>query len=131
LSLPFVGLRIRRFYFGGGQTLYQHGKTLKRLDQFDEILKTYKGDIPLLEKALGAYFVGRRVGWKVMYVLHDVKTIRKYEQILKINFREEFKDYEDLAHRTRAYQAIQLISNFWKAIKGETPGFEKSPLMGK
>lgn len=44
MSLPFVGLRIRWFYFGGGQTLYQHGKTLKRLDQFDEILKAYKGD---------------------------------------------------------------------------------------
>jgi len=111
--------------------LYHHGKTLKRLEHFDEILKTYKGDITILERAIGAYFIGRRVGWKVMYVLHDVKTLRKYEKILGVNFREEFEEYEDLSTRTRAYQAIQLISNFWKAIKGETPGFEKSPLMGK
>jgi hypothetical protein len=111
--------------------LYKHDRTVELMERFDDIFKTYKGDITILERAVGAYFVGRRVGWKVMYVIHDTKTLKKYEKILGINFREEFKDFEDLAPKTRAYKALKFISNFWKAVKGETSDFDKSAIMGK
>jgi hypothetical protein len=44
-----------------------------------------------------------------------------------VEFRSEFDEYEDQAERTVAYKAIQLVTNFWKAVKGEVP-FKRSTL---
>jgi len=105
-------------------------RTVEVLTQFDKILETYQGDILLMERAIGAYFVGRRLGWKILFILHDRKTVKKYEEILEISFRNEFEEFEDQAKRTYAYKALRAVTNFWKAIKGEVP-FERSAIIGK
>ena len=86
---------------------------------FDKVIEKYKGYAPTLENAMGAYLIGRRVGWKVLYLIHDKKTIRKFEEILDVKFRDEFEDYEDLSHKSVAYWLVQKASNFWKAVSGE------------
>ncbi len=104
-------------------------RTIELLSRFDKKMETYVGDISELERAIGTYFVGRRTGWKVLYLVHDRKTLKKYEDILGISFREEFEEFEDQAKRTAAYKALKFVTNFWKAVKGEIP-FEKSALIG-
>ena len=107
--------------------MYSAKRTTVRLNEFDKLTETFPGDIVDLERAIGAYYVGRRLGWRIMYVVHDKKTLRKYEEILGIEFRAEFEEYEDQATRTVAYKAIQLVTNFWKAVKGEIP-FKRSTM---
>ena len=86
---------------------------------FDKIIENYKGYAPSLEQAMGAYITGRRVGWKVIYLMHDKKTIRKFEEILDVKFRDEFEEYADLSRKSVAYALVQKASNFWKAVSGE------------
>jgi hypothetical protein len=80
----------------------------------------FKGQIPVLESAIGALHIGRKFGWKVLYIVHDTRTIKKYEDILGINFRGTFDEAGPLAHKSKGYQAVTKLSNFWKAVKGET-----------
>lgn len=72
-----------------------------------------------LESALGMYVLGFHVGWRVLYIIHSKKTIRKYEDLLGIKVAETFPEYGPDADRTNAYTIIQGVSNFWKAVSGE------------
>jgi len=96
------------------------------IPHIDKRTQNFKGQINELEQAIGMWFVGRQFGWKVMFLVHDRKTIAKYEKLLKIDFRNEVPDVGDFAKKSVAWRAVQRVSNFWKAVKGETPGI-RSP----
>lgn len=82
----------------------------------------YHGDAPLLEGAIGTMFLAKYFGWKVIYLIHDKRTIKKYEEILGIDFREDFVDEGPRARDSQAFRALDRVSNFWKAVKGEIKG---------
>jgi hypothetical protein len=83
-----------------------------------------KFGIDEVESALGMYLLAHHLGWKVLYLVHSKKTIRKYEEILGIKLSEVFDEFGLDAERTNAYKIIQAVSNFWKLVSGD----EKSPL---
>jgi len=98
-------------------------------EMIEKAIKDFRGDLTHLEAAIGAYLVGKEVGWKVAYLAHDKRTIRKFEKILgDINFREVLPEEGRWAHKSIAFVAAQKISNFWKAVKGEIPGIRSTQL---
>ncbi len=96
--------------------------------KIDKAIKGFRGHVGTLETAIGALLVGQKVGWKVLILVHDKKTIRKYEEILGVDFREVMPEVGRLADKSLAWKASQKVSNFWKAVKGEIEGV-RSPLM--
>jgi len=102
----------------------------KSLDMFDSNIKDFRGQLPTLEGAIGAYVVGQKIGWKPLLLIHDKKTIAKYENILGVKFKDEMDDVGEWAHKSMAWKAVQKISNYWKAVKGEIPGI-RTPEMTK
>ena len=96
------------------------------IPHIDKRTQEFKGQISELEQAIGMWMVGRQFGWKVMLLVHDRKTIAKYEDLLGIDFRNEVPDVGKFAHKSVAWTAVQKVSNFWKAVKGEIPGI-RSP----
>ena len=72
----------------------------RRHDIMDAAIYRFEGSLEELEAALGMYMLGRHFGWKVLYIIHSKKTIRKYEEILDIKVREEFKDAGPDARRS-------------------------------
>ena len=97
-------------------------KDTELIRYFDKQFDDYKGNIHELESAIGAMVIGRRVGWKVLFLVHDKKTIRKYEQHLDISFRESLPEIGPKAEKSLAWNLAQKVTNFWKAVKGEIPG---------
>ncbi|MBI5107629.1 MAG: hypothetical protein HZA62_02680 [Rhodocyclales bacterium] len=83
------------------------------------IRKPAEVNLDELESALGMYLIGFHFGWKVLYVIHSKRTIRKYEEILGISIREVFDEFGPDADRTNAFTAIQAVSSFWKLVSGE------------
>ncbi len=72
-----------------------------------------------LESALGMMVLGRLVGWKVLALIHNKRTIKKYEKILGIDVREAFPEVGPLAHKSVAFVAAEKLGAFWKAVSGE------------
>ena len=97
-------------------------KKHKDFHTFDNAIKDFRGQLPTLEAAIGAYIVGQKIGWKPLLLIHDKKTITKYEKILGINFRDDLPDVGEHANKSLAWKAAQKVSNYWKAVKGEIPG---------
>ena len=84
-----------------------------------EAIANFKGQLPDLENALGVLRIGGHLGWRVLTLIHNKRTLRKYEDILDIKFKEFFPDEGPSHERSFGYMAAKKIGNFWKAVSGE------------
>lgn len=87
----------------------------------NDALNRFSGSADDFEKAAGMLMLGDYVGWKVLVIIHNKRTIRKYEEILGINIREFFPEEGPIAQRSLGYEFAKKIGNFWKAVSGDIP----------
>jgi len=85
----------------------------------DNAIINFKGMLDELESALGMLRIGHHVGWKVLYLIHSKKTIRKYETILNIKVRDIFAETGPSSPRSIGLALAGKFSNFWKVVSGE------------
>lgn len=92
-------------------------------DQLEQVEKRaliyFSGQLDELESALGMLRMGHHFGWKVLYLIHSKKTIRKYEEILDIKIRDLFLSEGPSAQRSVGLEISKRFSNFWKVVSGE------------
>jgi hypothetical protein len=98
-------------------TLPDEGKRI--VDHLDEAILGYSGQVDELAQALGFYLIGRHVGWRALVIMHNKRTIRKYEEILGIDIRIEFAEEAGDADRSMGYRFAKGLSNFWRAVSGD------------
>ena len=84
-----------------------------------EAIADFKGIVDDLEVALGILRIGDYVGWKYLIIIHNKRTIRKYEEILKIKIKDFFPDEGSQTSRSNAYKIAKAIGNFWKVVSGD------------
>lgn len=82
-------------------------------------LSRFEGSIEEYEAAVGMLHLGHHVGWKPLVLIHNKRTIRKYEEILGINIRDLFPEEGPSADRSMGYVIAKKLGNFWKAVSGE------------
>lgn len=92
----------------------------------DRAIKGFRGDTRRLSNAIGFLMIGRRFGWRAMYLMHDRRSIKEYEALLGIDTRDFFPEIGPLADKSVAYKAVQKVTNYWKAVKGEIAGIRSS-----
>lgn len=86
---------------------------------FEKSVKEFRGNAEVLENAWGALLVGTQVGWKVSFIMHNQTTIKKYEKITGVKFRDVCAPETDLSDKSMGYAIAKKLSSFWKAIRGE------------
>jgi hypothetical protein len=85
----------------------------------DNAIVNFVGTVDELESALGMLRIGHHMGWKMLYVAHSKKTIRKYEEILDIKIRDLFDETGPSAGRSIGLALAEKFSNFWKVVSGD------------
>lgn len=85
----------------------------------EEAIIKFKGDLNLLESALGMLRMGHHFGWRTLYLIHSKKTIRNYEQILNIRIRDVFDDTGPSSYRSIGLNLAERYPNFWKVVGGD------------
>ena len=93
---------------------------LALMAQFRKKTAEFKGDIPTYESAWGALLFATQFGWKVSFLVHSQSTIKKYEELTGYKFREVCPPETHLSKKSIAYKALQRVTSFWKAVRGET-----------
>lgn len=91
------------------------------LQYLDKVTMDFVGQVDELENALGAFMLGRKTGWRPLFLLHSPQSIRKYQRILGINFQEQLDPVGPKAEKLIAWRVAQKVTNFWKLVKGEVP----------
>ena len=85
----------------------------------DNAIISFSGSIDELESALGMLRIGHHFGWRVLYLIHSKKTVRKYEEILGIKIRDIFNETGASSNRSIGLSLAMKASNFWKVVSGE------------
>lgn len=85
-------------------------------------IASYKGDARVLESAIGALMVGQRVGRKPLLLIHGGSAIRRYQDILQVEFRDVMPDEGPLSHKSVGYKIAQKVGKFWASVGGTAPG---------
>lgn len=97
--------------------------TSKQKNELFEIeqkaIARFQGTLDELETALGMLRIGYHVGWRVLVLIHDRRTIKKYEEILGISIKEIFSETGPSSERCRGYIIASKLKDFWKAVRGE------------
>lgn len=95
----------------------------------DKATADFKGDITELEAAIGLVFVTEHMGWKPMMLVHDPRTIKKYEDHLRLGdrgftYRDPglFLEVGPKAPKLNAWRLVQKGLNFWRAVRGQEKG---------
>jgi hypothetical protein len=78
----------------------------------------FEGPTGDFESAVGALLVGRLVGLDGLKVLHNWRTLRKYEGLLGISFKEVLRARTDDTRRINGIRYAERFDQFWKAIAG-------------
>lgn len=92
----------------------------------DKSIMKFHGNSEELENAIGALMFGRMTGWRPLFLIHSQKSIKKYETILGIEFREVMPEVGPKAKDSIAWKLAQKVTNFWKLVKGEIPNVKTS-----
>jgi predicted regulator of amino acid metabolism with ACT domain len=90
---------------------------LERIER--DAVADFRGIFDDLEKAIGMLRIGHHLGWKVLVLIHNKRTIKKYEKILNIKIRDIFPEEGPSADRSIGYKVAQKLGNFWKAVSGD------------
>ena len=85
----------------------------------ERAIDNFSGNLDELEDAIGMYMIGSHFGWKVLVLIHNKRTIRKYEEILGIGIREEFPAEAPISERSNGYRLVKKLNIFWKAVSGD------------
>ena len=91
----------------------------KLVDIQENAIAGFVGQLDELESALGMLLMGHHFGWKVLYLIHSKRTIRKYEDILGIKIRDIFPEEGPSSYRSPALALAKKATNFWKVVSGE------------
>lgn len=91
----------------------------ERTKLIEPAIKRFKGQFTDLERAIGVLMVGEYVGWRVLLLMHDRRTIAKYEKILGVKYRDVLPEKGPYSHRSLAFQIVEKIGGYWKAVRGE------------
>ena len=91
------------------------------LKWIEDSVYQFSGSFEELESAIGMFFLGRFFGWKILVLIHNKRTIRKYEQILDIDIRKEFPEEGPFASKSVGLAVTKKLQAFWKAVSGEVP----------
>lgn len=90
------------------------------LDLFDIICQAwhdYEGQCDVIESAIGALILGRLVGYDGLRVVHSWKTLRNYEEILGVAFKDLPERTAD-SRRVNGIRYAEKFKKFWKALAG-------------
>jgi hypothetical protein len=83
-------------------------------------LDDFRGLGTTMESALGALVLGQYFGWRVLKLLHNPATYRKYEKVLGVEFKAVCPDITELGERKSiGYAITQALGSFWAVITGK------------
>jgi len=86
----------------------------------------FVGNCTTLESALGALIIGQYFGWRVLKLLHNPATYRRYEKILGVSFKDVCPEITEIGKKKSVGYAItQKLGSFWAVIMGKKKVPEK------
>jgi hypothetical protein len=92
-------------------------------------MKEFRGVGTTLESALGALVMGQFFGWRVLKILHNPGTYRRYEKVLGIEFKEACPEITEFGQKKSiGYAITEKLGSFWAVVMGKRKVADKGKI---
>lgn len=83
-------------------------------------MQEFRGIGTTLESALGALIVGQFFGWRVLKLMHNPATYRKYEKVLGVEFKAVCPEITEFGKKKSiGYAITEKLGSFWAVVMGK------------
>ncbi|GAB6142287.1 hypothetical protein JCM14076_30160 [Methylosoma difficile] len=83
-------------------------------------IREFRGIGNTLESALGALILGQYFGWRVLKLIHNPATYRRYEKVLGVQFKDVCPEITEFGKKKSVGYAItEKLGSFWAVIMGK------------
>jgi hypothetical protein len=83
-------------------------------------MREFRGIGTTLESALGALVIGQYFGWRVLKLMHNPATYRKYEKVLGIEFKAVCPEITEFGKKKSiGYAITEKLGSFWAVVMGK------------
>ncbi|GKS70254.1 hypothetical protein W03_22580 [Nitrosomonas sp. PY1] len=92
-------------------------------------MQEFRGVGNTLESALGALILGQFFGWRVLKILHNPATYRKYEKVLGVEFKDICPEITEFGKKKSVGYAItEKLGSFWAVVMGKRKVADKGKI---
>lgn len=85
-----------------------------------EVSEQFMGQVDELQRAIGMLYTAKVFGWRVLFLSSSPAYVRKAEKLLNVDFQTGFPEETEFSKKSLAFKLLKGVTNFWKAVKGET-----------
>lgn len=85
----------------------------------EDAIHRFHGYAPRLETAIGAIYVGKALGWEVLYLMHNRSTIKQFDEILGFSLRDQMEANTPLSKKNHVWRWTNKAQAFWKVVRGD------------
>ncbi|TXI35537.1 MAG: hypothetical protein E6Q59_10825 [Nitrosomonas sp.] len=83
-------------------------------------MREFRGVGTTLESALGALVMGQYFGWRVLKILHNPATYRRYEKVLGVEFKDVCPEITEFGQKKSiGYAITEKLGSFWAVVMGK------------
>lgn len=83
-------------------------------------MREYSGIGTTMESALGSLIMGQYYGWRVLKILHNPATYRKYEKVLGVEFKDVCPEITEFGKKKSiGYAITEKLESFWAVVMGK------------
>jgi hypothetical protein len=83
-------------------------------------IRDFRGLGTTIESSLGALVVGQYFGWRVLKLMHNPATYRKYEKALGVEFKDVCPEITELGKKKSiGYAITEKLESFWAVVMGK------------
>jgi len=106
--------------------MYFHFLTDEQNAILDKSIRSFHGQAPTLEAALGAVLMGHMWGWRFLKLIHSPMTYKKYEKILGLKFQDFCEERGELSNKSYGMRMADKLNSFWAVATGKKKIKDKS-----
>lgn len=92
--------------------------------EFEDIIKRalqeHRGDLTVCESAIGTLFMAYTIGWRPLYVAHALPTLRRYEKILGVKFKDVVPETTPMSEKLAVWRVVSQARSYWDVVNGRT-----------
>lgn len=96
-------------FFMTDQELFSH---------LDLVSADYVGTYAELSQAIGAVYLARLYGWRVLRIVISSKVYARHERVLGLKFKDIFPESTDLSRKSLGYSIALKMDAFWELVRG-------------
>lgn len=83
-------------------------------------MREFSGIGTTMESALGALIFGQYFGWRVLKLMHNPATYRRYEKVLGVEFKNVCPEITEFGKKKSiGYAITEKLQSFWAVVMGK------------